>query len=301
MAEQVEQDVRKLFKQWRGGDAQAGQAMAQRFSDWYYAITAVRLGDTAGRVPLEKACQSFAQGIVGVARSAELVDWAHSLVATELEVAGSRVKGGDFPNALTGERSPTALLAEVRPALSPDQCRLLHMAYGHGADLDALTEEAERLGGMPLALLQARYALKRALRDRAGIQLVVVPESPNLDLVPLPLYEAARMDSPEDERDFEQWLISDLELCQDVAEFATFSHALRAGAFGGEAPRSAAEPKGRSSRDVSGNAASSGTDMVEDTGGSKGSGLGAVAIVGGLLVVGLILAVLVGIAFFALR
>jgi len=231
MSDKADQDVQKLFKRWRSGDPEAGQVMAQRFSDWYYAITTVRLGDTRGRGPLERACNSFAQGIVGVSKSSELVDWAHSLVAKELAEAGSRVEGGDFPNALTDNRSPSELLQQVGSKMSPDELKLLNYAYGHTADLDTLTTEAEAQGGMPLSLLQARYALKRHLRDSANVPLSVAPEEPNLDLAPLPLYEAGRMETDEEEDFFEQWLITDLELCQDVAEFATFSHALRAGAL----------------------------------------------------------------------
>jgi len=245
MSDKADQDVQKLFKRWRSGDPAAGQVMAQRFSDWYYAITTVRLGDARGRGPLERACNSFAQGIVGVSKSSELVDWAHGLVAKELADAGSRVEGGDFPNALTNDRSPTELLRQVGSKMSPDQIRLLNYAYGHTADLETLTAEAEAQGGMPLSLLQARYALKRHLRDSAHVPLSVAPEEPNLDLAPLPLYEAGRMETEEEEGFFEQWLISDLVLCQDVAEFATFSHALRAGALtnvsGTSAPTGSAE------------------------------------------------------------
>ena len=45
MAETPTQDVKAQFKRWRSGDADAGVSMAQRFSDWYYAITVMRLGD----------------------------------------------------------------------------------------------------------------------------------------------------------------------------------------------------------------------------------------------------------------
>ena len=41
MAESADVTVQQLFKKWRSGDAESGQSMAQRFSDWYYAIAAV--------------------------------------------------------------------------------------------------------------------------------------------------------------------------------------------------------------------------------------------------------------------
>ena len=63
MADMAALNSHQLFKQWRSGDAEAGKAMAQRFSDWYYAITTARLGDENGRGPLERSCVSFQQGI----------------------------------------------------------------------------------------------------------------------------------------------------------------------------------------------------------------------------------------------
>ena len=41
--------TRELFRAWRSGDGEAGQVMAQRFADWYYAIATSRLGEAAGR------------------------------------------------------------------------------------------------------------------------------------------------------------------------------------------------------------------------------------------------------------
>lgn len=224
-------DVKALFKAWRGGDAAAGQHMAQRFSDWYYAITAVRLGDQAGRAPLERSCQAFAKGIMTVTRTSELIDWSYSLVIREVQAAGGRTPGGDFPNAMTGGRSPSALVQAAAQALPSDRRALLDMCYDDSVPIDVLTAEAERQGGMPIALLQARYELKRALRDKQGVALTVAPDSPDLDRAPLPMYESNRMGSADEEGYFEKWLITDLDLCQDVAEFATFTHALRLGAL----------------------------------------------------------------------
>lgn len=224
--------VQQLFKQWRTDrDADAGQQMAQKFSDWYYAITAARLGDRVGREPLERACQSFAEGIVQVSRTSDLVDWAHALVVREMAAAGGRVPGGDFPNALTARRSPTELLGAARQALPAHQVQLLGMAFDPSVDMGRLEVAADAHGGVPHAILEARYALKRFLRDAAQVPLQVVPDRPDLDLAPLPLYEAARMRSSDEEAAFEKWLLTDIELCKDVAEFAAFAHALRGGAF----------------------------------------------------------------------
>lgn len=229
----------QLFKQWQAGDAEAGQAMAGLVTDWYYAIIAVRLGDKRGREPLERACAAFAGGITAVTRAGELVDWAHAVVHREVEAAGMRIDGGDFPNALTGQRSPTELLQRARTGLLPAHVELLHLAFNPKESLATLISAAEARGGWPLAVLDARYALKRRLRQVEGVQFSVAPAEPDLDRAPMPLYEAARMAGPEEERAFEQWLLTDLDLCRDVAEFAAFSHALRAGAF---SPQAAVAP-----------------------------------------------------------
>lgn len=237
---QTEASVEDLFQKWRGGDGESGQAMAQKFTDWYYAVSASRLGDTQGRPPLQQACAAFAQGITTVTRAPDLIEWSHEIIQREVDGAGGRIAGGDFPNALTGHRSPTALLEQVRPQLDPAQVALLHAAYAPETTLSELTAMAEDHGGWPQAVLDARYAAKRALRNIARVNFAVVPDSPVLDRAPLPLYEAGRLASREEDAAFEKWLVTELDLCRDVAEFATFSHALRAGAF--KAPEIVAPP-----------------------------------------------------------
>lgn len=231
-----------LFKQWRSGDGAAGQAMAQRFSDWYYAITTCRLGEEHGRGPLQRACVRFQQGILSVTTPQELADWAHGLVSDEVGMAGGRIAGGDFPSRLTNSKSPTELLRQVARQLSGDEVRILSAAYDTSIAIDEVQQQAEVLGGYPLAVLQARLSLKRALRDQASVAFSEVPDSPNLDLAPLPLYEAGRMHSPAEESGFEKWMLTNMPLCKDIAEFGVFAQALRAGAFRGLAESPAPAP-----------------------------------------------------------
>lgn len=221
----------QLYVQWRRGDPEAGQAMAQRFSDWYYAITTCRLGDAHGRGPLQRACVRFQQGILSVTTPAELADWSHALLMEEVKMAGGRIAGGDFPNQLTGGRSPTELLQQVVPRLEPGVVRLLTAAYDSDVPLEEVTALAETMGGYPFAVLHARLAAKRALRDHHGVAFSEVPESPNLDLAPLPLYEAGRMPREAEETGFEKWMLTDMGLCKDIAEFGVFAQAMRAGAL----------------------------------------------------------------------
>ncbi len=222
-----------LFKQWRAGDAASGQAMAQRFSDWYYAVTTCRLGDEHGREPLRRACVRFQQGILSVNTPSELTDWAHGVLLEEVRTAGGRIAGGDFPNQLTQARSPTTLLNEAAGKLSATELRILALTYDRAVPLDQVRDEAEAHGGYPLAVLKARLALKRALLSQASVPFSEVPPSPNLDLGPLPLYEAGRMENEAEESGFEKWMLTNMSLCKDIAEFGVFAQALRAGALRG--------------------------------------------------------------------
>lgn len=236
MAETDPRSTKQLFNDWRKGDGQAGQAMAQRFADWYYAITTSKLGEARGREPCDAACSRFGEGIVGVTDPKQLVQWAHEIVQKELAAAGARATDGDEPNAYTGDKYPKELLQRAREAL-PAEVRLLEASYGgkaEKADLDAL---AEPLGGNPIGILKARYRVKAWLRDNQQVPFEVAPENPVLDRAPLPLYESGRMATPNEEVNFEQWMISDLDLCRDIAEFAHFAIALRGGLPSGAPPK----------------------------------------------------------------
>lgn len=242
MSDIAGQTTQQLFNKWRSGDAQAGQVMAQRFSDWYYAISASRLGDRNCRTALERACQRFAQGVASVTEAKQLPIWAHGIIAEEIQAAGGRISGGDHPNALTGQRSPTELLQQVAPNLSHQELRLLALSFDADATLADVKSAADANGGYPLAVLQARYALKRVLVNQCGVAFTEVPEKANLDWGPLPLYEGGRMSHGKEEQAFETWMLSDLKLCKDIAEFAAFALALRGGAYKQYQTEKAPEP-----------------------------------------------------------
>ncbi len=254
MAETDNRSTKQLFNDWRKGDGQAGQLMAQRFADWYYAITTSRLGEARGQEPCNVSCQKFGEGIVSVTDSKQLVEWAHKVVLAELEKAGSRATDGDQPNAYTGDKAPKDLLRRARAALK-DEVALLEASYGGRVAKEEVDRMAEPLGGNPIGILRARYRVKKWLRDNEGVPFEVAPDNPVLDRAPLPLYESGRMATPQEEVNFEQWMISDLDLCRDIAEFAHFAIALRGGLPAGEP---AARPVARS-----GPAASSGISEAE--------------------------------------
>jgi len=255
--------------------------MAQRFADWYYAIATSRLGEEQGRSPCEAACQHFGEGIVEVTESRALVDWAHQIIQKEIAGAGARAKDGDEANAYTGHKKPKTLLRGARGAL-PEEVRLLEDVYSGRGDDGEITERARALGGMPLGVLRSRYRVKQWLRDNRNVPFEVAPDQPNLDRAPLPLYESGQMKTPKEEADFEQWMLTDLDLCKDIAEFAHFAIALRGGL--GEVP---AEAKSVAPKEVSaGRAAPAATGSRRALGGLLV--LGVVVIV--LLVIGAALA-----------
>lgn len=219
--------IKELFRSWRQGDRDAGQTMAQRFADWYYAIATSRLGEDRSREPLKVASEKFMGGVSGITESRALVGWAHRIIQDEVGQLGGRVTDGDEPSQYTGNKRPKGLLASARTAL-PDEVALLEACYGTMPDGE-LEVMAKPFGGMPLGALRARYKVKRWLIDNASMPFDVAPAEPNLDRAPLPLYESGRMETEEEQADFEHWMLTDIDLCRDIAEFAHFAIALRGG------------------------------------------------------------------------
>ncbi len=220
--------IKDLFREWRGGDREAGGAMAQRFADWYYAIATARLGESRGDGPCKAACQRFTQGVMEVKEARGLVPWAHDLIREEVEKVGTRSSDGDEINPYTANQRPKQLLARCALKL-PAEVGLLAATYGGTVARDEIDRMAGPFGGNPLGVLRARYRVKAWLRDECGVPFHVAPEHPVLDRAPLPLYESGRMATPLEETNFEQWMISDFDLCRDIAEFAHFAIALRGG------------------------------------------------------------------------
>jgi hypothetical protein len=271
--------TKELFRQWRGGDAEAGQLMAQRFADWYYAIATSRLGERKGREPCEKACARFGDGVVKQTDSRALTKWAHEIINEEIAGAGSRIGDGDEASAYTGNQKPKELLVKARVAL-PNEVNLVEAVY-RNLDAAEVNRLAQPFGGMPIGVLKARYRVKQWLRDNARVPFEVAPDDPVLDRAPLPLYESGRMASPAEEANFEQWMLTDLDLCRDIAEFAQFAIALRGGLPVGA-------PKG--------------ADMGDEASSSFGTkaAVGGVAILGIVGVVVLLVIVAILVAMFAL-
>jgi hypothetical protein len=295
MADLATLSSHQLFKQWRGGDADAGKAMAQRFSDWYYAITTARLGDENGRGPLERACVTFQQGIVGVTKASQLVDWAHDIVAKEVDAAGRRNTGGDFPNALTKNQSPSTLIRTAAAKLDAAQIELLQKAYSVSSNADSIANLAMKSGGFPGAVYRARMALRQALQNESGIVFSTSPNPDNLDWAPLPLYEAGKLASPSEERAFERWMLQDPNVCREIAEFSAFAHALRAGALQGKQPAARSGPKSLTPATAPAAARGPRVPAAAQPTGFTGT---QVALIGGLAFVAVLVVVMVGMFLF---
>lgn len=280
--------IRQLFKDWRSGSAEAGQQMAQRVADWYYAIATSRLGEQRGKAPCDAACAAFGGGIIQMTESRQVESWAHGLITAEVQKADGRARDGDEPSLYTREQRPKPLLVKARRDL-PAEVALLEAVYGQHADRSRIEELAAPLGGNPLGILEARYRVKRWLRDHARVRFDVVPDKPILDRAPLPLYESDRMASTQEEAQFELWMLTDLDLCKDIAEFAHFSIALRGGLPAGDATPAPLPSTARAEQ----------ATAPTSTATKAAAGLGAVALVGilaALLIVAAI--VIVGVVVF---
>jgi len=208
-----------LFHHWRRGDAAAGKAMAQRFTDWYYAISVSRLGEEAGESAFRAACSKFSKGVVKVEDPRRLLAWAHGIARKQLTTTSDagRIPDGDIPNTFTKRRLPKQLLIEARGHL-PDAMKLIEEAYRGTSFPDD-----------PLDLLRARAQLKTWLRVHHDVPFRITGADPDPDHAPLPWYEAGRMANESEESLFELYMLNEPELCQDVAEFSHFAIALRGG------------------------------------------------------------------------
>ena len=227
MSEIENTKVTELFKQWRSGKAESGQVLAQRVSDWFYAICSSRYGDELGLPVFQSASRKFGEGIVSVAHSTDLIPWAHGLLCAEIQKNGLTPTSANIASPYSGGHPPVDLLYAAKSAL-PAEVDLLNAFFTGKADTE-IEELALDLGGMPGALLHARYTVKQWLKTEYQLPFGVTPENPNIDLFPLPMYEANRMANEGEISGFEKWMLDNRELCQDVAEFGPFSSALRAG------------------------------------------------------------------------
>ncbi len=215
-----------LFVQWQRGDAEAGKAMAQRFTDWYSAIIVSRLGEADGMDATRAVCGAFQAGIADIVEPQRLTPWAHQLAQQELKerAPSGRRDRGARAGTFTSSRDPHELLAQAQHAM-PDDMKVLSEVYRKGE----MPSDAHRV-------LHARHNVKRWLKHQHGLPFRVVPPQVDWDMTPLPFYECGKgMEGPE-ELAFERWLLNNKAACLDLLEFAQFALALREGIRPVEAP-----------------------------------------------------------------
>ncbi len=223
-----------LFHHWRRGDEAAGKAMAQRFTDWYYAMAVSRLGETEGDGAFRAASSKFSKGVMKVEDPRRLLGWAHQIARKQIHsrLENQAPRAGDIPNNFSRRRPPSQLLIEARSHI-PEAIGLLEKVFrGEAKEED------------PLRVLKARYTVKTWLRAHMDVAFRVTPHEPDTDRAPLTYYEAGRMTNESEETLFELYMLNDQEICQDVAEFAHFAQSLR----GGLDAAAAAVPDSRGAR-----------------------------------------------------
>lgn len=221
--EQQIDSIIKLFVTWNNHqNADVGNRMADRFEKWFDCLTATKIGENKiKRQVLQSVCQQFGNQLQQVTKPKDLVPFAYEILQTELAQQGEINKQYTLPDL---SQTPEDIVQSVWGKLSTTNQNVLLDAYANQKTLPQSSLEP---------LLQARYTLKKLIFEtyyRAlDFDWVLVSNTPDPDLIPLPLYEANVMHSPTECQYFECWLINAPVICRDIQEFAPFAHALTQG------------------------------------------------------------------------
>ena len=88
-----------LFNDWkRRNDTDAGQELAQRVADWYYALATSFAGETKGAQLADQACNQFGTGVGRLDNEEDLIPWAHDIINREFQKLGGNAKGLNHPS-----------------------------------------------------------------------------------------------------------------------------------------------------------------------------------------------------------
>lgn len=218
--ERVESIV-KLFVDWRKKqDNQIGQNMASRFERWFESVTVANCGINKQQSQLlRQVCTNFSAQLQNIRSDNDLVPTAYSILQKELQqYSASKIF------EMKEDISINEILQQVWGNLQSKEQSLLLQVYA---------KHQRPLPDQLYALLEARYKLKNLIFQRyfAGDHTWVLPETPNRDLLPMPLYEANILQNKPENQYFECWLINAPLVCLDIQEFAPFAHALFNGAI----------------------------------------------------------------------
>ena len=221
--EQQIDSIIKLFVTWNNHqNADVGNRMADRFEKWFDCLTTSKIGENkVKRQVLQSVCQQFGNQLQQVTKPKELVPFAYEILQTELAQQGDINKQYILADL---DKAPEEVVQSVWGKLSTTNQNLLLDAYTNGKTLPQSSLEP---------LLNARYTLKKLIFEtyyRAlDFDWVLVSNTLDPDLIPLPLYESQVMNAPTERQYFECWLINAPVICRDLQEFAPFAHALTQG------------------------------------------------------------------------
>ena len=226
MSENIHEPIHDLFNHWRNGSGEAGQTMAQRIADWYYAIAVTHLGEADGQDACESACGQFSANAANFSSSSELVHWCQDTIHHTMGRHTPGVASMTMTGTFTLDCPPRELLAIAWQEL-PDDMLILAHCYGGDTDMKTLTSLSEQGSGFPLEILNARTRLKTWLHSQHDVPFSISESAISADWATMPIYESGRMTDPMEIRQFESWLLDTPDLSRDIAEFAHFAIALR--------------------------------------------------------------------------
>ena len=220
--EQQIDSIVKLFVTWNNhANEQVGRRMVHRFDKWFECLATVHLGENKVKSQVHlKVCEAFGLALKTIQKPKELVPCAYQLFQTELDAFKQELKTFEL------DTDPGEMVQQVWSSLSQTHQNLLLQVYANGNSVSQ---------GEFLPLLEARYALKDSLFNKFvkgnmdGVDWVLSPNTPDRDLIPMPLFESGSIDSPIERQYFECWLINAPVICMDIQEFAPFAHALKSG------------------------------------------------------------------------
>mgnify|MGYP000007852221 CR=1 FL=1 len=155
MSEHLHDSVHDLFNRWRNGSSEAGQEMAQRVADWYFALAVTHLGEEQGQVACEAACSTFSTGAANFASSEELVHWCQDTIHHAMGRKRPGVASMTMSSSFTLDCPPKELIAIAWQEL-PEELLILTHCYSSKTKVSALVELCEKGDGYPLELLKAR-------------------------------------------------------------------------------------------------------------------------------------------------
>ena len=194
--EQQIDSIVKLFVTWNNhANEQVGRRMVHRFDKWFECLATIHLGENKVKSQVHlKVCEAFGSALKTIQKPKELVPCAYQLFQTELDAFKEVDKTFELDTA------PGEMVQQVWSSLSQTHQNLLLQVYANGNSISQ---------GEFLPLLEARYSLKDSLFNKFikgnmdAVDWVLSPNTPDRDLIPMPLFESGNIESPIERQYFE--------------------------------------------------------------------------------------------------